>query len=127
MSWVKVGPFADVPEDGAIRVKIDDTPVAMVRSGDNLYAVGDTCSHAEISLSEGEIYDNTVECWLHGSCFDLRTGKPTNPPATEPIATYRVKVEDGAVYVLLDSEDLEGPDIPHVELVGEPAREQGIR
>src|SRR2546421_673143 len=68
-------------------------------------------SHAEIALSEGEIYDNTIECWLHGSCFDLRTGKPTNPPATEPVTTYRVKVEDGAVYISLDSEDWEGPDL----------------
>jgi 3-phenylpropionate/trans-cinnamate dioxygenase ferredoxin component len=105
MSSVKVCPYAEVPENGAIAVDIDGTPVAVVRSGDNLYAISDICSHAEVSLSEGEVYDDTVECWLHGSCFDLRTGKPTNPPATEPIATYPVKVEDGAVYVSLDSED----------------------
>lgn len=105
MSFVKVCRYGEVPENGAIAVAIDDTPVAVVRSGDNLYAISDICSHAEVSLSEGEIYDNTVECWLHGSCFDLRTGKPTNPPATQAVATYRVKVEDGDVYVSLDSED----------------------
>jgi 3-phenylpropionate/trans-cinnamate dioxygenase ferredoxin component len=105
MSLVKVCPYGDVPKDGAIAVEIDDTRIAVVRSGDNLYAISDLCSHAEVSLSEGEIYDNTIECWLHGSCFDLRTGKPTSPPATEPVATYPVKVEDGIVYVSLDSED----------------------
>jgi len=105
MSLVKVCSYGEVPEDGAIAVEIDGTPVAVVRSGDNLYAISDICSHAEISLSQGEIYDDTIECRLHGSCFDLRTGKPTNPPATEPIETYQLKVEDGAVYVSLDSED----------------------
>lgn len=104
MSFVKVCPYGKVPEDGAIAVEIDDTPVAVVRSGDNLYAISDICSHAEVSLSEGEVYDDTIECWLHGSCFDLRTGKPTNPPAMQPITTYQVKVEGGDVYVSFDSE-----------------------
>ncbi|WUI03070.1 non-heme iron oxygenase ferredoxin subunit [Spirillospora sp. NBC_00431] len=101
MTYVKVCAFDEVPRDGAIAVEVDDTPVAIARSGDDLYAVSDICSHAEVSLSEGEIYDGTIECWLHGSCFDLRTGKPTNPPATQPVATYKVKVEDGDVYVSL--------------------------
>jgi 3-phenylpropionate/trans-cinnamate dioxygenase ferredoxin component len=99
MSFVKVCPVEEIPADGAIAVEIDDTPVAVVRSGDSVYAISDICSHAEVSLSEGEVYDTTIECWLHGSCFDLRTGKPTNLPATQPIATYPVKVEDGNVYV----------------------------
>jgi 3-phenylpropionate/trans-cinnamate dioxygenase ferredoxin subunit len=101
----KVCRYRDVPEGGAVRVEIDDTPVAVVRSGDNLYAISDRCSHAEVPLSEGEIDNDTVECWLHGSCFDLRTGQPVNPPAVEPIATYRVTVEDGDVFVSLDSDD----------------------
>jgi 3-phenylpropionate/trans-cinnamate dioxygenase ferredoxin subunit len=99
MNFVKVCPVEEIPAGGAIVVEIDDTPVAVVRSGDSVYAISDICSHAEVSLSEGEVYDTTIECWLHGSCFDLRTGKPTNPPATQPIATYRVKIEDGDVYV----------------------------
>ncbi|MFL6130805.1 MAG: bifunctional 3-phenylpropionate/cinnamic acid dioxygenase ferredoxin subunit [Mycobacteriales bacterium] len=109
MRSVKVCHYAEVPEGGAIAAEIDGTPIAVVRSGDNLYAISDICSHAEVSLSEGEVYDDTVECWLHGSCFDLRTGKPTNPPATEPIATHPVTVRDGAVYVSFDPEDQEGP------------------
>ncbi len=59
----------------------------------------DVCSHAEVALSEGEVADGTVECWLHGSCFDLRTGKPTHLPATEPVATFAVEVRAGDVYV----------------------------
>ena len=105
MSFVKVCSVAEIPAGGAIAVKIDDTPVAVVRSGDSVYAISDICSHAEVSLSEGEIYGTTIECWMHGSCFDLRTGEPTNPPATQPVATYRVKVEDGDVYVSPGSED----------------------
>ncbi|RSM81688.1 non-heme iron oxygenase ferredoxin subunit [Kibdelosporangium aridum] len=104
MSFVKVCAYGEVPKAGAIAVRVDDTPVAVVRSGENLYAVSDICSHAEVSLSEGEIVDDTIECWMHGSCFDLRTGKPTNPPAFQPIDTYRVKVQDGDVYVSLEPE-----------------------
>ncbi len=113
MSLTKVCPFAAVPKNGAVAVEVDGTAIAVVRSGDNLYAIGDLCSHAEVPLSEGEVYDDTIECWLHGSCFDLRTGKPTNPPAMEPIATYPVTVQDGSVYVSLGSDDQEGPGEAH--------------
>ena len=101
MSFVKVCALADVPDEGSFAVEIEDTPVAVIRVGEDVYALRDVCSHAEIALSEGEVYDHTVECWLHGSCFDLRTGKPTNPPATQPVPTYRVKIEGDDVYVSL--------------------------
>jgi 3-phenylpropionate/trans-cinnamate dioxygenase ferredoxin subunit len=101
MSFVKVCALADVPDEGALAVEVEDTPVAVVRVGDDVYALRDVCSHAEVALSEGEVYDHTIECWLHGSCFDLRTGKPTNPPATQPVPTYRVKIEGDDVYVSL--------------------------
>jgi 3-phenylpropionate/trans-cinnamate dioxygenase ferredoxin component len=93
--------FADVPAEGAIGVEVAGVPVAVVRAGGELFALHDVCSHEEVPLSEGEIYDHTVECWLHGSCFDLRTGKPTGPPATKPVATYPVKVDGDDVYVAL--------------------------
>ncbi|MER7547137.1 non-heme iron oxygenase ferredoxin subunit [Actinomadura sp.] len=99
--YVKVCALDEVPADGALGVEVGDTPIAIVRSGEDVYAVNDICTHAEVSLSEGEVYDGTIECWLHGSCFDLRSGKPTNPPATQPVATYKVKVEGGDVYVSL--------------------------
>jgi 3-phenylpropionate/trans-cinnamate dioxygenase ferredoxin component len=94
----------DLRDEGAIGVEIDGTPVAIVRAEGQVYALHDVCSHEEVPLSEGEIYDHTVECWLHGSCFDLRTGKPTGPPATKPVATYQVKIEGGEVYVSLPEE-----------------------
>ena len=93
--------LADVPEEGAIGVEIAGVPVAVVRAGGELFALHDVCSHEEVPLSEGEIYDHTVECWLHGSCFDLRSGKPTGPPATKPVATYPVKVDGDDVLVAL--------------------------
>jgi 3-phenylpropionate/trans-cinnamate dioxygenase ferredoxin component len=94
--------LSDLPGEGAIGVEVDGEPVAIIRtSGGEVYALRDVCSHAEVPLSEGEIYDHTVECWLHGSCFDLRTGNPTGPPATEPVATYQVKIQGDDVYVSL--------------------------
>ena len=104
MSFVKVCALDDIPQDGALAVEVDDTPVALARTGDEVYALHDVCSHAEVALSEGEVYNHTLECWLHGSCFDLRTGKPTNPPATQPVPTYPVKIEGGEVFVSLEQE-----------------------
>jgi 3-phenylpropionate/trans-cinnamate dioxygenase ferredoxin subunit len=97
--FVKAVALDELPEHGAVGVEVNDTPVAIVRTGDEVYALYDVCSHEEVPLSEGEIYDHTVECWLHGSCFDLRTGEPTGPPATKPVPTYPVKIVDGDVYV----------------------------
>ena len=57
-----------------------------------MFAIEDECSHAAVALSEGEVGDCQIECWLHGSMFDLRTGKPTNLPATEPVATFPIEV-----------------------------------
>ena len=91
----------DVPEDGALGVDVEGTPVAVVQAEGEVYALHDVCSHAEVPLSEGEVYDHTLECWLHGSCFDVRTGKPTGPPATEPVPVYPVKTEGDDVYVAL--------------------------
>jgi 3-phenylpropionate/trans-cinnamate dioxygenase ferredoxin subunit len=100
----KVCPLSAVPDEGAIGVEIDGIPVAVVRAGGEVFALHDVCSHEEVPLSEGEIYDHTLECWLHGSCFDVRTGKPTGPPATKPVPTYPVKVTDGDVYVAVPAD-----------------------
>ena len=85
----------------AARLIAAGEPVAVARAEGEIYAIRDVCSHAEVPLSEGEIYDHTVECWLHGSCFDLRTGQPTGLPATEPVPVYHVKIEGDDVYVAL--------------------------
>jgi 3-phenylpropionate/trans-cinnamate dioxygenase ferredoxin subunit len=99
--FVRVCSLKDIPEDGALGVDIDGMPVAIVRTSDGVFALRDVCSHAEVPLSEGEVYDHTIECWLHGSCFDVRTGEPTGPPATAPVPTYPVKTEGDDVYVAL--------------------------
>ena len=98
-TFVRVCALADVPEDGALGLDVDGTPVAVVRTGDEVHALRDVCSHAEVPLSEGEVYGHTIECWLPGSCFDVRSGAPTGPPATVPVPVYPVKTEDGDVYV----------------------------
>ncbi len=95
---------SDIPEDEALGVTIGSYDVAVARcassgGGQEVFAVQDVCSHANVPLSEGEVEDCTVECWLHGSRFDLRTGKPTGLPATEPVATFPVEVRDDGVYV----------------------------
>ncbi|MBV9208119.1 MAG: non-heme iron oxygenase ferredoxin subunit [Actinobacteria bacterium] len=95
---------SELPEEGAIGVEVDGEPVAVIRARGGIYALRDVCSHAEVPLSEGDIYDCTVECWLHGSCFDLRTGEPTGLPATEPVPVYPVKIEGDNVYVAVTKE-----------------------
>jgi 3-phenylpropionate/trans-cinnamate dioxygenase ferredoxin subunit len=99
MSFVRACSATDVEPGTALAVTVDDVAVAVVRDGDDWYAVYDECSHAAIPLSEGEVEGNQIECWLHGSMFDLRTGKPTNLPATEPVAIYPVRVEGDDVLV----------------------------
>jgi 3-phenylpropionate/trans-cinnamate dioxygenase ferredoxin component len=101
--FVRACSVADLPDDcQAIGVEVNGKPVAVVKTGGDVYAIQDVCSHAEVPLSEGEIYDHTIECWLHGSCFDLRTGEPTGPPATKPVAVYPVKVEGDDVLVAIE-------------------------
>ena len=98
--------LAEVAEDQALGVTLGRYDVAVARHGDEVFAVENLCSHAAVALSEGEVEDCTVECWLHGSRFDLRTGKPTGLPATEPVATFPVELRDvdGSVTVWIDIE-----------------------
>jgi 3-phenylpropionate/trans-cinnamate dioxygenase ferredoxin subunit len=105
--FVRACSLAQVPQEGALGVEVEGVPVAVVRAGGEVHALHDVCSHEEVPLSEGEVYDHTLECWLHGSCFDVRTGKPTGPPATKPVPTYPVKVEGGDVYISLPSQEEE--------------------
>jgi nitrite reductase/ring-hydroxylating ferredoxin subunit len=102
--FVKACALDDVTDGGALRVVIDSVPVAIVRSDGEVYAIQDVCSHANVALSEGEIEDQTIECWLHGSRFDLRTGEPSGPPAIVPIAVHTVRIEGDEVFVALSEE-----------------------
>ena len=103
MSFQRACALADLTEGTPLSVELDGLDVAIVREGDDVFAIEDECSHAAVALSEGDVEGCTIECWLHGSRFDLRTGKPTGPPATEPIATFPVDVRDGDVYVDVDT------------------------
>jgi len=89
----------DVADGTAKRVLLDGVPVAIVRSDGEVYAIHDVCSHANVALSEGEIEGRTIECWLHGSRFDLVTGRPTGLPATQPVPVYPVKIDGDSVMV----------------------------
>ena len=89
----------DVAPEAAIAVEVEGTEVAIVRTGDCYYAIADECSHAAIPLSEGDVGDGEIECYLHGSRFDLRTGEPLGLPATEPVAVYRCEVSGDDVLV----------------------------
>jgi 3-phenylpropionate/trans-cinnamate dioxygenase ferredoxin subunit len=99
MSLTRVCAVGDVASGEAHPVSVDGVDVAVVRDGDDWYAISDECSHAAIPLSEGDVEGCEIECWLHGSRFDLRTGKPTGLPATEPVPTYPVTVDGDDVLV----------------------------
>lgn len=91
--------LSDLDDGKPFGVEVDDVAIVLVRQGDQVHALRDECSHAELALSEGELTSKGLECWLHGSCFDLRTGAPSSPPATEPVDVFPVTVTDGQVHV----------------------------
>ena len=95
--------LSDLPEEGAIRVELAGQPVCVARSGGEVFAIRDVCSHADVALSEGDVEDGKIECWLHGSLFDLRTGQPSGLPAVRPVPTYPVTVEGDDVLVQMES------------------------
>jgi 3-phenylpropionate/trans-cinnamate dioxygenase ferredoxin subunit len=107
MAFERVCSLTDVKEPGSLRVELDGTSrpeaIAVVRFEGEVFAIEDVCSHAEVPLSEGDVEEfrgaPTIECWLHGSCFDLTSGLPTNLPATEPVPVYPVRVDGDDVFV----------------------------
>jgi 3-phenylpropionate/trans-cinnamate dioxygenase ferredoxin component len=102
--WVTVGAAGDIPPGHAARVVVDGVAVAIFNIDGELHAVDDTCSHAEASLSEGEldVESCSIECPLHGSSFDLRDGEPLSLPAVEPIRVHRVEIVDGQLRLAVD-------------------------
>jgi 3-phenylpropionate/trans-cinnamate dioxygenase ferredoxin subunit len=100
---VTVGPLADLAPGTARKIDVDGHVVALVRIDDDVYAIGDTCSHANVSLSEGEVLaaEREIECWKHGSTFSLVTGEPQTLPATQPVPVYEARVEDGQIVVIV--------------------------
>jgi 3-phenylpropionate/trans-cinnamate dioxygenase ferredoxin subunit len=101
---VRVCSLDDLAPGAAVRVDVGGAPVALVRIGDDVYAIGDVCTHANVSLSEGEVWcdELELECPKHGSAFSLVTGAPSTLPATQPVAVFSATVVDGEVYVSVD-------------------------
>lgn len=101
MTEVRICSFAELAPSSARRFVVEGHAIAVVRILDDLYAIGDTCSHADVSLSEGEVSCDTkeIECWKHGSSFSLVTGEPQTLPATVPVPVYTARVEGGDVVV----------------------------
>ena len=99
---VEITRLDELPRGRGVRVSVGEHRIAMFRIEDDVYAIGDRCSHAEASLSEGEVWDLTVECPRHGSEFDLKTGEPGALPATVPVPVYEVSIENGTVYLELE-------------------------
>ncbi len=99
MSFQRACSYAELVDGQPHRVEVDGLDVAMVREGDEVYAIEDECSHAAVALSEGDVEGCTIECWMHGSRFDLRTGKPLGPPATEPVPVFPVRIDGDDVHV----------------------------
>jgi 3-phenylpropionate/trans-cinnamate dioxygenase ferredoxin subunit len=102
---IEVAKTGDIPDGEVRRVVADRIEIALVNLGNGQFvAVDDICSHAESSLSEGEVDvdDETIECARHGSIFDLRSGKPRSLPATLPVTTFPVKVEGDAILIELE-------------------------
>ena len=100
MALQRVCADAELAPATAMKVVLDGKPIAVVKdSAGVVHALGDTCTHGDISLSEGFVEDDTLECWAHGSKFELATGKPKNFPAYEPVPVYAVTVENGDVLV----------------------------
>ncbi len=104
-----VFPFDEIGDGEVRRVDLNGAPVAVARIGDEVYAISDICSHANVSLSDGEVWcdERELECPKHGSAFSLVTGEPSTLPATQPVDVYDARVVDGQVVVVPVTVDVE--------------------
>ena len=99
--WVRAAALEEITENQPAHADVCGYPVCLARTAHGLYALRDECTHESVPLSEGEVADGTIECWLHGSRFELATGRALSPPATRPVAVLAVRVTAGEVYVRL--------------------------
>lgn len=100
MTAVRICAVDELGENEALRIEIEGLAIALVKdSSGTVHAIGDTCTHGDISLAEGFVEGDTLECWAHGSKFSLETGKPRTLPAYEPVPVYPVSVVDGDIHI----------------------------
>src|SRR4051812_23684074 len=100
-AYVRACSVTALRDESAIGVEIDGEFVCIAKSNGEFFAISDICSHSDVNLSDGDVEDGTVECWLHGSRFDLRSGRPTGLPANRPVPTYPVKIDGDDIYVAI--------------------------
>lgn len=98
-AWHRVAKLEQLKPETPFPVRVNDTPICLVKLPDGIFAINDICTHEYALLSDGYYEDGKLECPLHQACFEVRTGKALNEPADVDCATYKVKVEDGAVFV----------------------------
>lgn len=100
MTATRVCSYSELVQDTATRVVVDGVPIAVVKdSAGEVHAIGDTCTHGDISLADGFVEGETLECWAHGSAFSLRTGRPLNLPAYEPVPVFAVLIDGDDVLI----------------------------
>lgn len=91
--------FSQLAQNKPVRLEKNGQSICVARIGDEVFAIGDTCTHSEASLSEGDITGSRIECWLHGAEFDLRTGAAVTLPATEAVKSYPVHIDADSVTI----------------------------
>lgn len=102
---VRICSTEDIKPGKAIRVKVGELAIAIVKTkAGEIRALDDKCSHGEISLSEGFVDNETIECWAHGAKFSLETGAALTLPAFEPVAVYEVIIDNGDIFLEIDAE-----------------------
>ena len=106
VGWIKADDALTLDDESAVHLDIGGHGLCVVRSLGKIHAIRDECTHGQVALSEGDVDNGYVECWMHGSRFDLTTGVPTGPPATEPVTVYPIRVDGNNIEVrLLISDD----------------------
>lgn len=103
MNSIDLCALDDIATCEAKRFEVEGHKLCVVRIESSVYVIGDTCSHADVSLSEGEVNcdDREIECWKHGSAFSLESGEPSTFPATQSVPVYEAAVVDGRIQVLI--------------------------
>jgi len=102
VKYVRVAAVSDIPEESAVRVELKGEAIAVVKSEGRIYAVSDTCTHEEASLSAGFVEGEVIECPRHGAQYDIRTGEALSFPAISPLRTYEVKIEGDEILIGLE-------------------------
>lgn len=108
-SWKFAALLSDVPDEGAIHLDLAGIPICLVLSQGVVHALLDECSHGQVALSDGVVEGGVIECWLHGSCFDLTSGVPTGPPAIVPVPVYAVRIAADVIEIALPARSSREP------------------